>query len=379
MLDTHLDPINVRDVVSVNILTSHPHVDRQSGATIFLATGAGHYCFVEFPQGIESGRIVARVPCTRLLTPSYCHSFGMTERFFVLIEQPLVVSIKKAVVNQWIRQQEPSSAILSWRPELGTRVHLVSRGGKKQSLRPTVYAAPPLFFFHTINAFEKEGHVVLDVIVYEDASSLDAFVTSELRAAERDAAVAERLRCSMRCRPTRLVLPILESGVRREKRMQGRVGENLVRLLDCKATALLQKDGSVHLTPEWLTPEWETSLGELPAIDYERRNGREYRFFYGMCYSPASEGEKLQSSWQHGLMRCDTWTGDVVRWSEAGFFPSEAVFVARPTSGSEAARDCNGNLRSCNDKSPAASDEEDGVLLSLVLSLEDERQGFLLH
>ena len=77
-------------------------------------------------------------------------------------------------------------------------------------------------------------------------------------------------------------------------------------------------------------------------------------------------------------MRCDTWTGDVVRWSEAGFFPSEAVFVARPTSDSEAARDCNGNRRSCNDKSPAASDEEDGVLLSLVLSLEDERQGFLL-
>jgi carotenoid cleavage dioxygenase-like enzyme len=76
---------------------------------------------------------------------------------------------------------------------------------------------------------------------------------------------------------------------------------------------------------------------ELPRIDYRRRNGRRYRLVYGM--GPADGGLFEQ------VVKVDVTTGDCETWHEPGSYPGEPVFVARPD----------------------GSDEDDGVLLSVVL------------
>lgn len=42
---------------------------------------------------LKNVEVVCTVPCRSLLTPSYYHSFGMTENYFIFIEQPLKLDI----------------------------------------------------------------------------------------------------------------------------------------------------------------------------------------------------------------------------------------------------------------------------------------------
>lgn len=57
-------------------------------------------------------RIVASIKCRWPLHPGYMHSFGMTEHYFVIVEQPLSVSLSTAMVNRFNR--EPLSNALKW-------------------------------------------------------------------------------------------------------------------------------------------------------------------------------------------------------------------------------------------------------------------------
>lgn len=41
----------------------------------------------------DSGSVVCTIPASRTLNPSYYHSFAMTENYFILVEQPLYLSL----------------------------------------------------------------------------------------------------------------------------------------------------------------------------------------------------------------------------------------------------------------------------------------------
>lgn len=44
--------------------------------------------------GFEESKIVAKVPCSWPWNPSYMHSFGVTDNYFIVVEQPLTISVK---------------------------------------------------------------------------------------------------------------------------------------------------------------------------------------------------------------------------------------------------------------------------------------------
>jgi carotenoid cleavage dioxygenase-like enzyme len=77
---------------------------------------------------------------------------------------------------------------------------------------------------------------------------------------------------------------------------------------------------------------------ELPRIAYRAQNGRPYRVAWG---AGPSDG----AGWFDQVVRVDIATGEHIAWHEPGSFPGEPVHVARP----------------------GATEEEDGVLLSVVL------------
>jgi carotenoid cleavage dioxygenase-like enzyme len=76
---------------------------------------------------------------------------------------------------------------------------------------------------------------------------------------------------------------------------------------------------------------------ELPRINYRRCNGRPYRYVWGVGGGPGG--------WLERILKTDVVQREQLGWSEPGCFPGEPVFVARP----------------------GATEEDDGVLLSVVL------------
>jgi carotenoid cleavage dioxygenase-like enzyme len=79
---------------------------------------------------------------------------------------------------------------------------------------------------------------------------------------------------------------------------------------------------------------------ELPRINYGSHNARAYRFAYGISVDPTEPAAFLDR-----LARIDVESGESIVWYEPNTYPGEPVFVSRP----------------------GASDEDDGVVLSVVL------------
>jgi carotenoid cleavage dioxygenase-like enzyme len=195
------------------------------------------------------------------------HSFAITPRFVVLLENPLVVNPLKLALSgkAFIHNYQ-------WKPERGVRVHAFNRatGALHRS-----WTADPFFVFHTINAFEDGGDLVVDLCAHADASIIDLLNLDGLRSgtnAPQDA------------RPLRLTLPLAGG-------------------------------------PVASRPLADVDL-ELPRIDYRRHNGRGYRYAYGV----SSAG----SPFLKRLVKVDVTDGTYATWDEPCAWAGEPVFVPRP-------------------------------------------------
>ncbi|HXD55712.1 MAG TPA: carotenoid oxygenase family protein, partial [Solirubrobacteraceae bacterium] len=105
--------------------TAHPHMDRASGGMINYAAKLGprssYRFFAVDPAPGQTGelrpRVLASLPVKE---PAYMHSFGLTERWLVLAEFPLVVNpLALATAGR------PYIENYRWKPERGTRFTLV--------------------------------------------------------------------------------------------------------------------------------------------------------------------------------------------------------------------------------------------------------------
>ena len=83
---------------------------------------------------------------------------------------------------------------------------------------------------------------------------------------------------------------------------------------------------------------------ELPRINYARCAGRLYRYVWGT-------GIKTEGDFLDCIVKIDIETGQAATWYLPGLYPGEPVFVP----------------------SPAATTEDDGLLLSIVLDSEKDR------
>lgn len=97
---------------------------------------------------------------------------------------------------------------------------------------------------------------------------------------------------------------------------------------------------------------------ELPRINYERNNGRDYQFAYGVGFHEQhtdSLNRLYSEDFMDQLVKIDVRTGTAHTWYEEGCYPGEPVFVA----------------------APGATGEDEGVVLSVVLDGQRGRS-FLL-
>ncbi|XP_046673753.1 carotenoid isomerooxygenase-like [Homalodisca vitripennis] len=310
-----LERVNVSRHVAVVNHTSHPHVT--SDGTVYnqamsVQGSYPHYSIVKFPQNerskdkkpgqmFESAEMVASVKARWPLHPSYMHTFGLTEHFYVIVEQPLAISVPNMVKSQLLGQ--PMCSCFRFFKDEPTLIHLVER--ETGNLHKT-YLAEAFFYLHIVNQYESDGHVVLDICCYSDPAMLDCMYYDALKEMNKNLDYARLFRG----RPMRFVMPLDPKAADSDT--------NLVTLPRSGAEAWWR--GSEVL----VVPELLCDLGcETPRINYDQHLGKPYRYFYAISSDVDLENPGT-------LIKVDTQTRSTKTWSEPNVFPSEPIFVPSP-------------------------------------------------
>lgn len=268
----HAGVVRYTDDHDAPMSTAHPLVEPERGRTITYLTDFGRTCryhLAAIDRGTARRRMLASLPVEQ---PSYMHSFGMTERYVILAEWPLVVDPLDLLLTG-----KPFIENFRWEPERGTRFRVLR---KRDGAEVATCTADAAFAFHHANAFEREGYIVCDVAAYPDAQIIDDLYLDRLRAPDAHPTTGHL---------TRYRLP-LTGGTATSERVS------------------------------------ETML-ELPRID-DRRTGRPYEVVYGVS-------TRDPESFTDQLVKMRPETGAATTWHEADCFPGEPVFVPRPGSSGE--------------------------------------------
>jgi beta,beta-carotene 9',10'-dioxygenase len=254
------------------LTTAHPHLDRASKGILNYAAVLGprnQYRFFLLRPEAQRPEVIARLGGVR--EPAYMHSFGLSERWLVLAEFPYVVNPLRLALSG-----RPYIENFRWKPELGTRFTLIDRA-TGDATGP--FEAEPCFGFHHVNAFERDGEVVADIVVFDDAGIVEDLYLDRLRAGK----------------------PVARPQLRRFRIRPGQTSVREVRVLD---------DGF-----------------ELPRINYGRCNEQPYRYAWGVGVGPGG--------WLERIVKADVEEHSTAEWSEPGCYPGEPVFVAAPDAGGE--------------------------------------------
>lgn len=274
---------------------AHPHFDRDTGDMITYITRISvpnQHRIVAIEPNTFRRRQIATVPAS--VNPSYMHSFALTENYIVLTMQPLSYSLPRILRSGKFQDG------YRWHPERGTEFAVIDRHTGRLRGR---YPAEPFFYWHHANAFEQDDEIVLDVVASDGPESVWDLDLAKLRDPDHRPAFYGNLR--------RYRIPL------RGGRAEGTTVSDL--------------------------------RMEFPQFNYDRNQGREYQFVYGISYSGA------ESDWFDQIVKIDLADGSAKTWREEGCYPSEPMFA----------------------QSPDAEREDAGVVLNIVL---DSRAGrsFLL-
>lgn len=262
-----------QDRIGEGATTAHPH---QEGEWLFNQvlhySAKPTYRFYR-QLGLEPRQEFARVGVDDV---SYVHSFGMSRSWIVHTCCPLQVSPLSLLLRD-----RPFIENFRWRPERGTRFHLLPKPGEKHQQR--TLKGEPFFTFHHVNSVDGcDGTVAVDLIGYDDARIIEQLRLARLARGEG-----------------------VEFGRFRRYRVDPR-GKG-------KVEKELQSEHAL----------------ELPNIPYRAFQARPYRYLYGISADRAS------SLFYDRLIKLEVDTDQAMWWHQEGYFPGEPVFVADPRSDQE--------------------------------------------
>ena len=264
------------DSLGGHVTTAHPHYDfarREAINYVAHFSRKSSYRVYGLADGSSRRRPLASLPAER---PAYMHSFGMSERYVVLAEFPLVVNPLQLALSG-----KPFIENYRWEPERGTRFLVIDRetGDLRGECRGEAF-----FAFHHVNAFERgNGELVVDICAYEDAQIIEGYYLGE------DGPVG----------------PLPPAALRR------------YRLSLDAGTATSETLAEGHL--------------ELPRTDYRRVNGHDYRYAY---FAGADRSQEDARGFDR-LVKVDVKAGSRSEWQEPGSYPGEPVYVPAPNAAGE--------------------------------------------
>uniref|UniRef100_A0A2R5L892 Putative beta beta-carotene n=2 Tax=Ornithodoros turicata TaxID=34597 RepID=A0A2R5L892_9ACAR len=328
-----LQRLDLNKLVSVNLASAHP-ITEEDGTTYNLGasfiTGL-KYHIVKIPppikgvSGLKRATVAYQMHSSWKTMFSYYHSFGMTSNYIIFVEQPLLVNTMRLIASRV--KGYSFKDCFDWVPKEKTKFVVLDRS-TGQVLR-TRFVSDPMFFFHAVNAYEDNGHLVFDLIGYDDPSIMDKYYMERLRHEDFDTDTQGHFR--------RYVIPLIQEN--------NQVEGNIVSLKYTEARAYWQTNNTV-----WLTHEEMGRKGyDLPTIN-PKYQGKKYRYSYG-------SGNFEQGACRNAIVKLDIERREMDLWRESDTqYPSEPVFIA----------------------DPEGEDEDDGVLLSVINDTDYSRPDFLL-
>ncbi|KAB5522491.1 hypothetical protein PHYPO_G00160090 [Pangasianodon hypophthalmus] len=332
--------------IAVNGATAHPHID-PDGTVYNMGNSYGRkgalYNIIRVPpknedpdETLHGANVLCSISPAEKNKPSYYHSFAMSENYVVFIEQPIKMDLLKIVTSR-MRGKGINDCIY-WDAKQETVFHVINKHTGK--VNPVKYHTKALSTFHQINAFEEDGFLIMDMCCSDDGQALNIYFLQNLRkSGEALDEVYNSLSMSL---PRRFVLPLCITN-------DTPLNQNLNTRPNSTASAVCLSKDKVFCMSEDLHDNELLDYGGLdfPHIHYDRYNTKPYRYFYGCGF-----GHLVGDS----LIKMDLESKKLKAWYQPGFYPSEPVFVP----------------------SPNAEEEDDGAILSVVLTPTKDKGTFLL-
>ena len=271
--------------------SAHPHYDFPNHRMISYMTEfnmQSQFKVYAVQDGEERRQLIGSFPVAE---PSYIHSFGMSEHYIIIVQYPYRVSPMDLLLSG-----KPFIENYKWYPEDGARFVVMD---KQSGEIVGDFQTTAFFTFHHVNAFEHDGELFVDLSAYDSPTVINDLYLEQLRgnAPRVDSVAKSELR--------RYRLPL-------------------------------------NTTQQPVTYEVLSEQGvELPTINYQRYNGRDYGVAYGI-----SMDKQRPEAVSNQLVRVDVCARETKLWAQESCYPGEPIFVERP----------------------GARAEDDGVVLSVVLN-----------
>jgi beta,beta-carotene 9',10'-dioxygenase len=264
-----LDTLSTLTTTKTGTMAAHPAFT-SAGRVWNMISHFGPVVKNEIISFDDSAKYVSHNVTTRRST-YYFHSFANTDRYFVAIEIPLYLSFSKLVVSGVINKS--FYECFRWDKKATNKFHIFDR---QTGALTRIDSDLKFFYFHTINAYEEGGKLVIDLCGYENNKIIDDFYFAVLTTT----GIPEEHKASLR-RVT----------------------------LDLARSSATMEDLDIDL--------------ELPNINCTYA-GTKYRYAYGI---QSSKGCRMFSD---SIAKYDFEKRQQIVWREKQLIPGEPIFVAAP-------------------------------------------------
>ncbi len=137
---------------------AHWKIDGATGEWLTLSIDYGRVTKARVTGHSHSGDITTRLGFV-LPRNVYMHDWFITEHWLGFVMHPAYVSFGGML--KVMAGLQTYSEIIEWRPRMGNRVLLVPRFPQGE---PRIFEAEACWMWHSLNAFERDGAVVLDFV-----------------------------------------------------------------------------------------------------------------------------------------------------------------------------------------------------------------------
>ncbi|CAG7706976.1 unnamed protein product, partial [Allacma fusca] len=226
------------NIFGIKSSTPHPMIDEDGTmyniGTSMSATGSKVKIFKipgvkpgqTFKDSLKKLEVIATLPSSRITQSHIHHSFGMSENYLVLVEQPYILNGKKML--GWIVSGGEAKLhdFTEWHPKEVNRFVIVEKSTGK-ILKRKIESSETFFFLHAINCYEENNQLLFDILAYPDTSVIEKMFVKSL---------IDGTYCNSQPKGIfkRLVLPLAEN-------FEGRFGSEVT--LRANETAIIVKAG----------------------------------------------------------------------------------------------------------------------------------------
>lgn len=153
------------DAAVLETFTAHPHFVAARGAMYGFGVRYGRHSLLDLYELPARGRArrLGSLPTDALMV----HDFVATERHLVFFLGPLRLDLRAALLGE-----AHPDRLARWDGERATEVVVVPIDDTERVVR---FPVEPFYVWHFANAFERDGHIVVDFVRHEDAYATRTF------------------------------------------------------------------------------------------------------------------------------------------------------------------------------------------------------------